>query len=116
MVGDENWKDNIKIVYRYGLKLPRKNKIIKSVDKALDGARAFIDKECLFGTLEDYLEDSYVTIFVSLKEFTLDIAPKSGEGHDFSFCINRLTGKVDEGSMMVGELISEPDDDEYFEE
>jgi hypothetical protein len=44
--------------------------------------------------------------------FDIDLNPHSGEGHDFNFSIVKKTGRVDQFSMSVGELISEPDEDD----
>lgn len=105
---EENWRQNIKIVYETKLKFPRKKKIVDSVNKSLKKDVNFLASEYLEDDLEDYLKDFNVTIHVSNLHFVVDLGPKSGEGHDFNFEISRLTGKINKKSLVVGEVIKEP--------
>jgi hypothetical protein len=103
-----SWQQNIRIVYETKLKIPKNKKIIASVNKSLKKDAKFLASECLEDNLEDYLKDFHVTIHVSNLHFVVDLGPKSGEGHDFNFEINRVTGKINQDSLAVGEVIKEP--------
>jgi len=104
-----SWKEKILFKLKKGTK---KEKVLDVVNRALEMDSEFLGKECLYGGLKDYLEDMYVKIIEERNCYFIDLNPHSGEGHDFGFEIKKKTGRIDKDSMMVGELISEPDDDE----
>lgn len=108
-----NWKDKIRVLKDdKRIKSPDLiNKAIDIVNEAIEKERAFFDSECLTGNLEAYTVDLYVRIFDLGSKFEVDLAPISGEGHDFGFTIKKKSKKVDLDSFSVGELISEPEDD-----
>lgn len=105
---EENWQEDIRIVYETKLKIPQKKKIIEIVNKSLKKDAKFLASEYMEDNLEDYLKDFNVTIHVSTLHFVVDLGPKSGEGHDFNFEINRVTGRINQDSLVVGEVIKEP--------
>ncbi len=62
-------------------------------------------------TEEAFLEEFHIKIDRKNITVHVDIAPKSGEGHDYMFSINTLTGKINSDSITIGELIPEPVDE-----
>lgn len=63
-------------------------------------------------TIEEALLEEF-NVRINRKGITLhvDLAPKSGKGHDYMFSVNILTGKIDKNSITIGELISEPEEE-----
>jgi len=109
---EKDWMEKIRF-FRNDKSVNVPNKIeeaISIVNEAIEKERAFFDKECLTGSLENYTSDLYVRIIDHGSKLEVDLAPISGEGHDFNFSVKKKSKKVDLDSFSVGELISEPDD------
>ena len=65
----------------------------------------------LSGGLEELIRDFAVEITEREDHYEIDIYPRSSEGgHDFSFTINKETGKRSE--VAVGEVLPEPEFDQ----
>ncbi|MFX0099926.1 MAG: hypothetical protein ACFFCS_10105 [Candidatus Hodarchaeota archaeon] len=109
MSDGDSWKEKISFELKKG---SNREKVIDFVNRALESNSEFLEKECLLGGLKDYISDMYVKIIEEKNCYIIDLNPHSGEGHDFCFEIKKKTGKIDKNSMMVGSLISEPDDEE----
>jgi hypothetical protein len=60
-------------------------------------------------TIEELQTEFGIVITEEKTEYYISLGPLSGEGHDFMFDINKITKKV--GSVDVGEVISEPEDE-----
>lgn len=107
------WQEEIRFLSKDGEKILDKNKKLKAIEvinKAIEKERTFLDSECLYGTLKDFQSDLNITIFNKKKHYYIDLGPKSGEGHDFSFNVLKTKEKIDRDTFSVGEVISEPDE------
>ena len=56
------------------------------------------------------LDEFYIKINWKVLVLDVDLAPKSGEGHNYMFSVNILTGKIDPDSISIGEIEPEPMD------
>ena len=88
-----------------------KETAIDKVNKALELDADFLEPECLVGGLKEYLDEFIVTIKDTKSLYDIDLNPKSGAGHDFSFSVDKSTGRVDRQSLAIGEILPEPEDD-----
>jgi hypothetical protein len=61
-------------------------------------------------TERELLDTFNVKILSKEKIIHVDLAPKSREGHDYAFSIDRKTGKIIETSIVIGELIPDPEE------
>lgn len=104
----ENWTDAIR--FTSGDE-DAKKRAIETVDKAINKERALFDSETLYHGLKEYTEDLVVTIKDEDTYYNVDLSPKSGAGHDFSFSVDKETLEVND--MAVGELIPDPEEEEY---
>ena len=84
---------------------------IDIVNKAIELNADFLEPECLVGGLKEYLDEFIVTIKDTKSLYDIDLNPKSGAGHDFSFSVDKSTGRVDRQSLAIGEILPEPEDD-----
>jgi hypothetical protein len=87
------------------------------VRRAIDQALREHGDLGVYGDLSAGLEaleaDFVVTIHAKVFGWYVDAYPHSGEGHDFGFNVNRVTGKISD--VVVGELAAEPEEDEDWE-
>ena len=60
-------------------------------------------------TVEEFLDEFNVKLTAMETTLHVDIAPKSGEGHDYMFQIDLETGKVNSEGIAIGEILPEPD-------
>lgn len=63
----------------------------------------------LTGSIEEWSRDFSVTVVESSSRIYLDLAPKSGEDHDFTIFIDSETREIT--GIDVGEVIPEPEDE-----
>ena len=105
-----DWKTEIRFISDDDAK----ETAIDKVNKALELDADFLEPECLVGGLKEYLDEFIVTIKDTKSLYDIDLNPKSGAGHDFSFSVDKSTGRIDRQSLAVGEVLPEPDDDEYL--
>ena len=89
-----------------------KETAIDKVNRALELDADFLEPECLVGGLKEYLDEFIVTIKDTESLYDIDLNPKSGAGHDFSFSVDKSTGRIDRQSLAVGEVLPEPEDDD----
>lgn len=61
-------------------------------------------------TEEELMEAFEVKITSDESTLFVDLAPRSGEGHDYMFRIDLKTGKVIENSITIGEIIPDPEE------
>ena len=61
--------------------------------------------------LEEILEEFDVKLTTIETYLLVDMAPKSGEGHDYMFRVDMGSGKVITNTLTIGEII--PDPEEY---
>ena len=111
MTEKNKWIDKIRLI-KHGnpvKRLKKKTKAIDIINHAIQKDRDFFDNEGLRGTLEDYSFDLNIRIIDHGFKYEVDMAPKSGAGHDFNFIVKKRSRKVDKDSLMVGEVISEPE-------
>ena len=59
-------------------------------------------------TTEALLDEFNIKITRSGITLHVDMAPKSGEGHDYMFTVNTDTGLIDPKSIAIGEVLPEP--------
>ncbi len=88
----------------------KKRKIIDIVNETLANDQDFLELECLSGDLEEYTKDFHIKLIEKGTKNIVDLAPKSGEGHDFMFFIRKKTKRIDRDSLSVGSVIQPPDD------
>ncbi len=101
--------DNVVIIHEEGPETPD-DELIQIVDKALkEGGDLGAYGDLSYG-LEELTKDSRITITETTEEIYVDMAPTSGGGHDFSFDINKSTGKMDPNSVCIGEIEEEEED------
>ena len=84
---------------------------IDLINRAIELDAEFLEPECLVGGLKEYTEEFVVTIKDAESLYDIDLNPKSGEGHDFSFSVDKSTGRIDRQSLAIGEVLPEPEDD-----
>lgn len=104
-----DWKDEIRFFLYDG---NAKETAIDLINAAIKQDAEFLEPECLVGGLKEYMEDMVITIKENDSNYDIDLDPKSGEGHDFSFSVDKGTKRVDMQSLVVGEVLPEPEDDE----
>ncbi len=109
--GENDWMNDITIIHETCPVVPggTNRTIIETIDDALQKAREFLKKECLDASLQACLREFNVTVHVTGLAYAVDLAPRSGEGHDFSFRVDKATGLLDTSSLCTGEVIPEPD-------
>ena len=110
--GAGGWKGSIRIACGPE---PDRNQIIDVVDSAMASEAEFLLSEGFSGSLEEQLSEFSVTITENESRYYIDLSPKSGEGHDGSFAIDKATGALDRGSLAVGEVLPEPEDEADWE-
>ncbi|MHA1147937.1 MAG: hypothetical protein ACTSR8_06795 [Promethearchaeota archaeon] len=103
---EKDWKEKIRFI---SFKENKIEKAIRKINKALEDDKEFLEAEYLTGILKDYTEEFNITIYNKKTRYDIDLGPKSGEGHDFQFSINKVTGRLDKDSLAVGEVIPPPD-------
>lgn len=103
-----DWKKEIRFIPGYN---EDSSKVIDIINKAIQLDAQFLESECLVGGLKEYMEEFVVTINDSGSRFFIDLNPKSGEGHDFSFSVDKNTGRIDRQSLAVGWVLPEPEED-----
>ena len=84
---------------------------IDKVNMAIELDAEFLEPECLVGGLKEYTEEFVVTIKDVKSLYDIDLNPKSGAGHDFSFSVDKSTGRIDRQSLAIGEVLPEHEDD-----
>ena len=110
--GPGGWKESIHVACEPELE---RNRIIGVVDAAMANEAEFLLSEGFFGSLEEQLSVFSVTITENESRYYIDLSPKSGEGHDGTFAIDKATGKLDRGSLTVGEVLPDPEDEADWE-
>jgi len=102
-----NWQDKI----CFNSDQPDQKKIaVEMICKSILQASAFLSQEGLSGSFPDFLLDMAISIKDEPHFYLLDLSPLSGEGHDFSFRVDKKTGILDQSSLVIGEVIPEPDE------
>ena len=101
----ETWRKEIRFASLEG----DRDAIIDAVNGAIEADSQFFASETLSGTLKEYSGEFIVTISESETSYRIDMAPRSGEGHDFGFAVDKDSGKVDRGSLVVGQVEPEPE-------
>ena len=86
---------------------------IDVVNRAIELDADFLEPECLIGGLKEYLEEFVVTIKDVKSLYDIDLNPRYGAGHDFSFSVDKSTGRVDRQSLAIGEISPETEVDDY---
>jgi len=61
-------------------------------------------------TVEEMLEEFDVKLTPMETYLLVDMAPKSGEGHDYMFRIDLESGKVISNTITIGEVLSDPEE------
>jgi hypothetical protein len=61
-------------------------------------------------TEEELMEAFEVKVTSDESTLFVDLAPRSGEGHDYMFRIDLKTGRVIVNSITIGEIISDPEE------
>jgi hypothetical protein len=61
-------------------------------------------------TEEELMEAFEVKITSDESTLFVDLAPRSGEGHDYMFRIDLKTGRVIDNSITIGEIIPDPEE------
>ena len=110
--GPGGWKESIRIACDPEAD---RNQIIDVVDSAMANEAEFLRSEGFFGSLEEQLSVFSVTVTENEARYYIDLSPKSGEGHDGSFAIDKATGMLDRGSLAVGEVLPEPEEEAEWE-
>ena len=110
--GPAEWKESIRVACEPELE---RNQIIGVVDTAMANEAEFLLSEGFSGSLEEHLSSFYITITENESRYYVDLSPKSGEGHDGSFAIDKATGALDRGSLAVGEVLPEDEDEADWE-
>ncbi|MBT4289116.1 MAG: hypothetical protein HOD92_17455 [Deltaproteobacteria bacterium] len=102
-----SWQNDI----RFSSSQPEQKKVaIEMIDKSIGQASAFLSQQGLSGNLQNFLLDMVISIKDELDFYRLDLSPLSGEGHDFFFRVSKKTGILDQNSLVIGEVIPEPDE------
>ena len=107
-MNNPDWKKEIRFISDDD---DAKETAIDKVNKALELDADFLEPECLVGGLKKYLDEFIVTIKDTKSLYDIDLNPKSGAGHDFSFSVDKSTGRIDRQNLAVGEVLPEPDDE-----
>ena len=100
-----DWKDNIRFIPENE---NAKDTAIDLINAAIEQDGDFLESECLVGGFREYMEDLVITITENESQYYIDLSPKSGEGHDFSFSVDKGTKRIDKQSFAVGEVLPEP--------
>ena len=107
---NKDWINKIFFCSKNGEKIldaSKKNEAIDIINQAIEKEKEFLEKEYLMGSLKDYQLDLFIKIIDHGKKFEVDLAPKSGEGHDFNFIVKKHEKRLIRDSLMIGEVISE---------
>lgn len=104
-MNNPNWEKEIRLISDNDTK----ETAIDIVNKAIELDADFLEPECLVGSLKEYTEDFIVTIKDAKSLYDVDLNPKSGAGHDFSFSVNKSIGRIDRESLAIGEILPEDD-------
>lgn len=100
-----DWIMNIRFVSKNkGSKI----KSIEFINEAIEKDSALLKSQQLTGGLKAWTEDFIITIADEDTFYSVDLGPKSGEGHDFSFRVDKITQKI--SNFIVGEVEPEPED------
>ena len=113
VIKEEDWMKNIWFCSKDGEKILDKSRLseaINIINYAIDLEKDYLEKECLTGNLKDFQSDFFVKIVDHGSKFEVDLAPKSGEGHDFNFIVKKHKKQLIRDSLSIGEVISEPRD------
>lgn len=110
-MNNSDWKKDVRFISENE---NTKEKAIDLINKAIEQDSELMNSECLFGGLKEYLEDLIITIKDTESQYCIDLNPKSGEGHDFSFSIDKSTRLINKQSLVVGEVLPEPEGDEDY--
>ena len=81
-----------------------KRRRMKTVLEAIK-SDSILTEEGVPYTEEELKEQFNVKITGFFPYINVDLAPRSGEGHDYMFRINIVTGKVEQNSIAIGEVI-----------
>lgn len=103
--------EKIRILTKSGEKIKKKkkkSKFINILEDALKADKEFLESECLDDNIEELISDLRLTIIDQGSKLEIDLAPISGEGHDFNFLVKKRSKRIVKDSLMVGEVISEP--------
>jgi hypothetical protein len=103
----------IRIINNSGKKInkqKRRLELVNILEDALKNDREFIKSVYLDDTIEDLISDLRLTIIDRGSKLEIDLAPISGEGHDFNFLVKKRSKRIVKDSLMVGEVISEHED------
>lgn len=76
------------------------------INNALSKNKDILAKETLGSCLEDYMKDMNIEIIEEKEYFIINLDPISGEGHDFSFKLDKKTKLISD--MVVGFIEPEP--------
>ena len=90
--------------------------VVAKLDAALKASGDLGVYGDLSGGAEDLLKDMSITMTDRGGGFGVDCGPISGGGHDFQFHLPKSTWTIDPDSISVGEVLPEPEDDEFDEE
>ena len=110
--GSLSWRDEIRVIVGEG---GARDQIIDLLASAISQDAEFLYAEGYPGILEEWIPDSLITLTEGHSRIHVDVAPRSGEGHDASFSIDKATGLLDRGSLAVGEVIPPPFEDPEWE-
>lgn len=109
----EGLEKQIRVITKSGRiikKSKRRAKFINILEYALKADKEFLESECLDDNVEDLISDLRLTIIDHGSKMEIDLAPISGEGHDFNFLVKKRSKRIVKDSLMVGEVISEPEE------
>jgi hypothetical protein len=84
---------------------------LKTVVDAIQ-AEELMRHEGLPDTVEMFLEYFNIKIIPMDSALSVDIWPKSGEGHDYMFRVDKEAGKIIYDSLAIGEILPDPEETE----
>lgn len=105
-MNNSDWKKEIRFISEHK---GTSNEVFDIINKAIALDAKFLESECLVGGLKEYMEEFVVTIKDGESRYIIDLNPKSGEGHDFLFSVDKNTGRIDMQSLAVGEVLPDPE-------
>ena len=88
----------------------KKEVILNIIDEALKNGGDLGVYGDLNSGIKSLVEIFYITITEHKKDYFIDCGPLSGSGHDFQFSVNKKKKRIDMDSIVIGEVISEPDE------
>lgn len=96
-------------------KIEPKIQLVSKLDEALKKSGDLGVYGDLSNGIEDLIKDFRITITENISGYFIDCGPLSGSGHDFQFVLKKKNWSIDENSICVGEVLSEPDEEELDE-